>query len=81
MNKKEPLGKDVLELARVKDVSMMLGITQKRVRDLVKEGKIQAHRLPKAPGENVSRSGSTLYFTRHDVMEYIQWKYGEDDND
>lgn len=74
-------GKVVVELATPDQVAAILGITRRTVYTLVKEGKLQAHRIARKDGRQIEESRQKLYFTEVDIQEYIQWKYGEEENE
>lgn len=72
---KESPNYEVLELANVSQLARLLGVTRRVIYGAVERGEIQAHRIKPRGGDPVN-SKNMLYFTKHDVEQYINWKYG-----
>lgn len=73
-------GHEVLELATVSQLAKILGISRRAVYSAVERGEIQAHRIKPKGGDAVN-STKMLYFTKQDVIDYVQWKYGGDEDE
>lgn len=66
-------------LLTTQDVSRILGVSYTTVINLVKRGELQAHRISVA-GRDVENSKAKLYFTKNDLREYVNWRWGKKKN-